>query len=369
MNRTNRTILYETHKSLGAQFVEFAGWEMPVSYSGVLEEHKAVRTGAGLFDVSHMGRFQVEGQGSKGFLQYLSASDIASLRPNQACYTVFCNEKGGIIDDLIIYKLERLSYLVCVNAANREKCLNWIKANEPKFTNVRIEDNSEGIAQIAIQGPKSLDILQVLTDVDLSSIKQKSFSKGRLGGMDSYIARTGFTGEKGYELFIPAVIAPGIWDSIMKQGELFGIRPAGLGARDTLRLEMGYLLHGSDMDEKTTPLECGLDKVVDLKKEDFIGKEAILRQKEQVVERKLVGFELLQKGVPRHGYRIYSNGKTLGVVTSGNFSPTLKKGIGLGFVHPKYSTPGAEILIDIRGKVAVAMVVELPFYKKGKNKE
>lgn len=364
----NRTVLYETHGSLNAQFVEFAGWEMPISYTGVLEEHKAVRTAAGLFDVSHMGRFQVSGQGAKGLLQYLSTADIAGLRPNQACYTLFCNKKGGIIDDLIIYKLERAAYLVCVNASNREKCLNWIKASSDKFSNVTVEDISDSIAQIAIQGPKSLEILQGLTDVDLSPVKLKNFVQGRLGGMDSYIARTGFTGERGYELFVPAIIAPGIWDSIMKQGEPLGLKPAGLGARDTLRLEMGYLLYGSDMDDNTSPLECSLEKAVDLGKEDFIGKEAILRQKEQGIERRLVGFELLQKGVPRHGYRIYSNGKTLGVVTSGNFSPTFKKGIGLGFVHPKYSKPGAEILIDIRGKVAPAVVVALPFYKKGWNK-
>ena len=365
----SRTVLYATHESLNAQFVEFAGWEMPVSYSGVLEEHKAVREAAGLFDVSHMGRFQVSGQGAKGLLQYLSTADISGLRPNQACYTLFCNNQGGVIDDLFIYKLERLSYLVCVNAANRGKCLNWIKTHSARFANVTIEDISESIAQIAIQGPKSLEILKGLTDVDLSSIKLRSFLQSRLSGMDSYIARTGFTGERGYELFIPAIIAPGIWESIMKEGESFGIKPAGLGARDTLRLEMGYLLYGSDMDENTSPLECNLEKAVDLAKEDFIGKEAILRQKEQGIERKIVGFELLQKGIPRHGYRIYSNGKTLGVVTSGNFSPTLRKGIGLGFVLPNYSTPGAEVLIDIRGKVAVAQVVELPFYRKRKNKE
>lgn len=362
----SRTVLYETHKSLNAQLVEFAGWEMPLSYSGVLEEHKAVRTAAGLFDVSHMGRMEVSGQGAKGLLQYLSTSDIAGIRPNQACYTLFCNEQGGVIDDLIVYKLERLSYLVCVNAVNREKCLNWINTHSAKFANITIEDLSERIAQIAIQGPKSLDILQELTDVDLSTIKQKNFLMGRLGGMDSYIARTGFTGERGYELFIPAVIASGIWESIMKKGEPSGLKPAGLGARDTLRLEMGYLLYGNDMDKNTTPLECSLERVVDFKKEDFIGKEAILRQKEKGIERRLVGFELMQKGVPRRGYRIYSNGKTLGVVTSGNFSPTLKKGIGLGYVHPNYSRPGAEILIDIRGKVALAVVVELPFYKKGR---
>ncbi len=361
----NRTVLYEIHKNLNAQFVKFAGWEMPLSYSGVIEEHKAVRTAAGLFDVSHMGRVQVDGQGAKGLLQHLATSDISPLRSGQACYTLFCNNQGGVIDDLIIYKLKRASYLACVNAANRNKCINWMKTNSVNFSNVTIEDHSDSIAQIAIQGPKSMEILQELTEVNLSSIRPKSFIEGRLGGMGSYIARTGFTGERGYELFIPTIIAHGIWESIMEKGEVFGLKPAGLGARDTLRLEMGYPLHGSDMDENTTPIECNLEKAVDLKKEDFIGKEAMLKQKERGVERILVGFELLQKGIPRHGYRIYSNGKTLGVVTSGNFSPILKKGIGLGFVHPQYSTPGAEILIDIRGKVALAVVVELPFYRKG----
>ena len=363
-----RTVLYEAHKALNAQFVEFAGWEMPISYSGVLEEHKAVRTAAGLFDVSHMGRIQVDGQGAKGFLQHLSTANINSLRAGQACYTLFCNKQGGVIDDLIIYKLKRASFLVCVNAANRDKCLNWINANVPDFQNVSIVDLGDSIAQIAIQGPKSLEILQELTDVDLSTVKLKNFVEGRLGGMDSYIARTGFTGERGYEIFLPAMIAPGIWDSILKKGEEYGIKPAGLGCRDTLRLEMGYPLYGNDMDDKTTPVEASLDKAVDFEKGDFIGRDAILQKKEKGIERKLVGFELLQKGVPRHGCRIYSNGKTLGVVTSGNFSPTLKKGIGMGFVLPQYSAPGTEILIDIRGKAAVAVVAETPFFKKVRKK-
>lgn len=368
MQDLKRTVFYEIHKTLGAQFVEFAGWEMPLSYSGVLEEHKAVRTKAGIFDVSHMGRIQISGQGAKGLLQYLCTSDISSLRPNQAVYTLFCNEKGGIIDDLIVYKLERISYLLCVNAANREKCMEWIKTHSTKFSNVRINDESDIIAQIALQGPVSPDILGKLTDVDILSLKRKTFIKGRLGGMDAYISRTGFSGERGYELFIPAVIAPGIWELIMEEGTSLGLKPAGLGARDTLRLEMGYPLHGHDMNEDTTPFECSLEKVVDLNKDDFVGKDVLMKQKEQGIEKKLVGFELLQKGIPREGYRIYSNGKTLGVVTSGNFSPTLRKGVGLGFIHPTYSTPGAEILIDIRGKVVLAMVVELPFYRKGSKK-
>jgi len=363
-----RTVLYEAHKALNAQFVEFAGWEMPISYSGVLEEHKAVRTAAGLFDVSHMGRIQVDGQGAKRFLQYLSSANIDSLRAGQACYTLFCNKEGGVIDDLIIYKLKRASFLVCVNAANRDKCLNWINTNAPNFQNVSIIDLGDSIAQIAIQGPKSLEIMQKLTDVDLSPVKLKYFVEGRLGGMDAYIARTGFTGERGYEIFLPAMIAPGIWDSILKQGEEYGIKPAGLGCRDTLRLEMGYPLYGNDMDDKTTPVEANLDKAVDFDKGDFIGRDAILQKKEKGIERKLVGFELLQKGVPRHGCRIYSNGKTLGVVTSGNFSPTLKKGIGMGYVLPQYSKPGTEILIDIRGKAAVSVVVEPPFYRKVRKK-
>ncbi len=359
-----QTVLYDDHKALNAQFVEFAGWEMPISYSGVLEEHKAVRTAAGLFDVSHMGRIQVDGQGAKGFLQHLSTADIDSLRAGQACYTLFCNKDGGVIDDLIIYKLKRASFLVCVNAANRDKCLNWIKANSKNVQNVTIVDLGDSIAQIAIQGPKSLEILQELTDVDLSPVKLKYFVEGRLGGMDSYIARTGFTGERGYEIFLPSMIASGVWDSILKKGEEYGIKPAGLGCRDTLRLEMGYPLYGNDMDDTTTPVEASLDKAVDFDKGDFIGRDAILQKKEKGIERKLVGFELLQKGVPRHGCRIYSNGKTLGVVTSGNFSPTLKKGIGMGYVLPQYSKPGTEILIDIRGKAAVAVVMEPPFYRK-----
>lgn len=363
-----RTVLYEAHKALNAQFVEFAGWEMPVSYSGVLEEHKAVRTTAGLFDVSHMGRIQVDGQGAKGFLQRLSTADIDTLRAGQACYTLFCNNDGGVIDDLIIYKLKRASFIVCVNAANRDKCLNWINANSKGVHNITIVDLGDSIAQIAIQGPKSLEILQDLTDVDLAPVRLKNFVEGRLGGMDAYIARTGFTGERGYEIFLPAMIAPGIWDAILKKGEESGIKPAGLGCRDTLRLEMGYPLYGNDMDDTTTPLEASLDRAVDFDKGDFMGREAILRKRDKGLERKLVGFELLQKGVPRHGCRIYSNGKTLGVVTSGNFSPTLKKGIGMGFVLPQYSAPGTEILIDIRGKAAVAAVVELPFYKKVRKK-
>jgi aminomethyltransferase len=368
-----RTVLYESHKALGAKLVEFAGWEMPLSYTGVLEEHEAVRTAGGLFDVSHMGRIVVRGGNSRAFLDWIVPSDVGKLRPGAALYTVFCNESGGILDDLFVYKRSRSEFLLCVNASNREKCLRWMNASKDRF-HVEVEDQSDLMAQIALQGPESLNLLQQMLDLnvpervkgELETLPVRSFLECPFRGMDALIARTGFSGERGYELFIPYLIAPGLWDSLLAIGKDKGIRPAGLGARDTLRLEMGYLLYGSDMDEQTLPWECGLDRVIDLEKGDFIGREVLQRKKAEGIKRKLVGFEILQKGIPRHGCRIFSEGKAIGVVTSGNFSPSLRRGIGLGYLEPAFSDVGSEILIDVRGKAVPAVVVDLPIYKKKK---
>jgi aminomethyltransferase len=370
----HRTVLYEAHQNLGAKFVEFAGWEMPLSYTGVIEEHEAVRTAVGLFDVSHMGRIAVKGPNARTFLDWVTPSDIGKLRPGMALYSVFCNEQGGILDDLYIYKRSRSEFLLCVNSSNREKCLRWLAAQQTRF-NVVVEDISGMVAQLALQGPASLDLLKQMLDMDLlerigpelSSLPLRSFLECPFGGMDALIARTGFSGERGYELFVPYLIAPGLWDAFLSRGKELGLKPAGLGARDTLRLEMGYLLYGNDMDEQTTPLDCGLERVVAYEKGDFIGREALLRKKGEGIKRKLAGFEVLQKGIPRHGCRIFSNGKTIGEVTSGNFSPTLKRGIGLGYVDISYADVGGEILIDIRGKAVPAVIVDLPIYKKKVN--
>ncbi len=360
-----RTPLYAVHLAAGARMVPFAGWEMPVQYAGVIAEHQAVRTAVGLFDISHMGILDFGGSGVAAFLDYVLTNRVDDLRENQVRYSLVCRTDGGILDDVLVYRLPT-HYRLVVNAANTDKIVRHLESHaHGNHWNVRTTVRNADLALLAVQGPQAVTLLDTLVaDTSLAGVRYYWGTQGRFLGEVITLTRTGYTGEDGFELFVPAERAVAVWETLREAGEPYGLQPAGLGARDTLRLEMGYPLYGNDMDETTTPVEASLERAVDFKKGDFIGKEAILRKKEKGIERKLVGFELLQKGIPRHGYRIYSNGKTLGAVTSGNFSPTLKKGIGLGFVHPTYSGPGSEILIDIRGKVALAVVVELPFYKK-----
>jgi aminomethyltransferase len=358
-SRMKHTPLYEVHKESGAKMVDFFGWEMPLSYSGVVDEHETVRTTAGLFDISHMGRFVFQGPQAEEGLQKLVTRDLRKLAPGAACYSVLCNTKGGILDDIVVYKKASDDLLMVVNASNRDKILDWCKRHLSGVTNIKFQDRTEATAMLALQGPATMQILG-----QQNKHKPWHFHQSRLLDQEVMIAQTGYTGEPGVEIFVEASATVKLWKGLMTRGQALGLKPAGLGARDTLRLEMGYALYGNDIDEQTTPLEADLGWVVDFDKPDFIGKSALQTQKEKGVEKKLIGFKLLQPGVPRKGYKIYSDGKQIGTVTSGNMSPMLNKGIGMGYVQVGYCGFDSEILIEIRDKVIPAVVVKRPFYQK-----
>jgi aminomethyltransferase len=363
-----RTPLYEGHRALGAKLVDFAGWEMPIQYSGVVDEYHAVRAQAGLFDVSHMGRIRVAGTGASPFLQRVTTNDLATLDVLDSHYSMVCNPHGGIKDDIFVYRLKPDEFLLCVNASNREKLVAWLQEQAGGSAAIQLADRSVEIAQLALQGPASTTILMNLDVPGLLTLKPRRCLEVPLLGVPSLISRTGYTGEVGYELYVPAERAPGIWNELLGRGRAAGLKPAGLGARDLLRLDMAYLLYGNDIGEETTPLEAGAEWVVNFQKGDFVGREAIVRQQENGLSRRLVAFELLQKAVPRHGFKILAGGqpgeKEIGEVTSGNLSPFLQKGIGLGYVPPAFALQGASIMIDIRGRSMPAIVVKPPFYKR-----
>ncbi len=362
-----RTPLFEIHQKNGAKLVPFAGWEMPLSYSGVTGEHSAVRHDAGLFDVSHMGRFVLSGQGAEAFLDEMIPGPLLKVPRGGALYSMLLNETGGIIDDVYLYKKGADHFMIIVNASNRQKDFKWLTQHLPK-NGPKLEDVTEETALIALQGPRSWEILQQIMPFAKTEIGLRKFVEVELvptRGVTVLVARTGYTGEKGYEIVIPAEHAEAVWNAIMHAGAPLGIKPIGLGARDTLRLEMGYPLYGHEMDEKTTPVEASLSQFVDFEK-SFIGKARLMAQKEQGFARKLIGFELLGRGIPRDGQQLYSDQKEVGKVASGNYSPSLKKGIGMGYVDLAFSEIGSELLVDIRGKSAPAIVVSLPFYRKKK---
>lgn len=361
-----KTPLYETHVKAGAKIVPFAGWQMPLSYSGVTDEHQAVRTTVGLFDISHMGRFELSGKGAEAYLEHLTPGPVHKMQRGSAQYSMLLNENGGILDDIYIYKRGVDRFFVIVNAANLDKDFKWMTRHLPE--GVSLNNVSGETAMLALQGPKSSEVLVQIIPFGKSEIALRTFIETELvpaRGAKALIARTGYTGEKGYELVVPAEAAETVWNALLEAGKAERIKPAGLGSRDTLRLEMGYPLYGHDMNEETTPLEADLERFIDFGK-DFIGKEALVRQREKGLQRKLIGFELLTGGVPREGHTIYSDQKIIGKVASGNFSPSLRKGIGMGYVDTRYSEEGSEILIDIRGNATPAAIVKRPFYKKKK---
>jgi len=354
------TALNQIHKNLNAKMVPFAGYEMPVQYAGVNQEHMAVREGVGVFDVSHMGQFFVKGADAAAFLQYVGTNDVSKVAAGQAQYTCLLNENGGIVDDLIIYKISEEEWMLVVNASNIEKDWNWISQHNK--WNVSLENRSDEMSLLAIQGPKSIEAMQSLTDIDLASIPFYHFKIGKFAGIENVIiSATGYTGSGGFEIYFKNEDAETIWQKVFEAGETFGITPCGLAARDTLRLEKGYCLYGNDISDETSPLEAGLGWVTKLDT-DFIAKDIIAQQKEKGIERKLVGFKMIEKGIPRHDYKIvdeYEN--TLGIVTSGTQSPILKQGIGLGYVAVDFSKVGTRIYIQIRDKNVLAEVVKLPF--------
>ncbi|WP_299528807.1 glycine cleavage system aminomethyltransferase GcvT [Ulvibacterium sp.] len=357
------TALTETHKALGAKMVPFAGYNMPVSYEGVNVEHETVRKGVGVFDVSHMGEFLIEGPKALELIQKVSSNDASKLTPGKAQYSCLPNETGGIVDDLIIYRIKEETYLLVVNASNIEKDWEHIsRYNESVGAGLR--NISDDYSLLAIQGPKAVEAMQSLTSVDLSEIRFYNFVVADFGGIDYVIiSATGYTGSGGFEIYCKNNEVQQVWDKVFEAGANFGIKPIGLAARDTLRLEMGYCLYGNDIDETTSPIEAGLGWITKFTK-DFVNSENLAREKEKGPKRKLVGFELNERGIPRQGYDIVDEqGKKIGSVTSGTMSPSLGKGIGLGYVPTPLSKIGSEIKIQIRKKTVPASITRLPFYK------
>ncbi|MBX5482768.1 MAG: glycine cleavage system aminomethyltransferase GcvT [Myxococcaceae bacterium] len=356
-----QTPLNQAHRKLGAKLVDFAGWEMPVQYTGVIAEHEAVRTAAGLFDVSHMGEIEFRGPGALSTANALITNDLARIADGQAVYAGLLNERGGFVDDVVAYRFSPERIFICVNAANREKDFQWMKAHAKGVAPV---DRSDEFAQVAIQGPKAAAIVQRLTRRDLSAVGTYRFTEGEVAGTPCIISRTGYTGEDGFELYCPPDRAEALWFALLEEGKAEGLKPAGLGARDSLRTEMKYALYGNDIDDDHTPLEAGLAWIVKLDKDDFVGKAALVQQKAQGVTRKLVGFELTEPGVPRHGYPILHDGQRVGEVTSGTHGPSVKKAIGIGYVPTALAAEGSTFQVEIRGRPVGARVVKTPFYKK-----
>jgi aminomethyltransferase len=356
---SQRTPLYENHVRAGARLVEFAGWEMPVQYAGILAEHEAVRTRVGLFDVSHMGEVVFRGPRALEALNRAFTNDLGKVVDGQAQYGCLCRDTGGIVDDVVVYRRSAEDLLVCVNAGNRAKDFEWLSAHAG---GADARNESDEWAQLALQGPLAAQLLQRITQVNLSQLRSYRFASGEVAGIPCLVARTGYTGEDGFELFCPAGQGPRLWDALMETGSPERIQPCGLGARDSLRLEMAYRLYGSDMDDTTTPLEAGLAWVVKLDKGEFVGREALVRQREQGVARKLVGFTLTDAGIPRHGYPVLRDGRKVGEVTSGTKSPTLQIPIGLAYVPTALAAEGSSFAVEIRGRAAAARVVKTPFY-------
>lgn len=356
------TTLTPVHEALGAKMVPFAGFNMPVQYEGVNVEHETVRNGVGVFDVSHMGEFLITGPDALDLIQRVSSNDASTLTIGRAQYSCLPNGKGGIVDDLIIYKIKEEQYLLVVNASNIEKDWAWISSHITK--NVEMRNLSDDYSLLAIQGPKAIEAMQSLTSVDLSAIKYYHFEVGPFAGIEHVIiSATGYTGSGGFEIYCKNSEVKQLWDKVFEAGAPFGIKPIGLAARDTLRLEMGFCLYGNDIDDTTSPLEAGLSWVTKFTK-DFVDAEFLKKQKEAGVSRKLIGFEMIDRGIPRHDYRILdAQGNVIGKVTSGTQGPSVKKAIGLGYVTTEFSAPDSEIYIEIREKGVLAKVVKPPFYK------
>jgi aminomethyltransferase len=353
--------LSKLHESLGARMVEFAGWWMPVQYSAVIEEHNSVRTSAGIFDVSHMGEFLLKGRDALKFLQGLISNDLRKIPAFKAQYNILMNENGGAVDDIIIYKFSDEEFFICVNAGNIEKDFNWFKLHKPG--NVELTDLSEATALFAVQGKNSPYIIAKLFPGVPEGLKVFSFAKTTFNSKEIVIARTGYTGEDGFEIFHPVELAEELWNRIISAGKEFNLKPCGLGARDTLRLEAGYPLYGHELKDDITPLEAGLERFVSFEKGEFLGKRVLEEQKKNGLKRIRAGI-VMDEGIPRDGYRIFKSERQIGYVTSGTFSPTLRKGIALALIEPQENTPGNRVEVEIRDKRKSAAVTTVPFIKK-----
>ncbi|UOE54379.1 glycine cleavage system aminomethyltransferase GcvT [Bacillus sp. CMF12] len=367
MSQLKRTPLFEVYKDYGAKTIDFGGWDLPVQFSSIKEEHEAVRTKAGLFDVSHMGEIEVKGTDSLKYLQKMMTNDISKLKNSGAQYTAMCYENGGTVDDLLVYKIEDDHYLLVVNASNIEKDFNWLEDHAEG--NVELKNLSEDMAQLAIQGPLAEKVLQKLAGTNLSDIGFFKFQQDvDLNGKKALVSRTGYTGEDGFEVYCDAKDAAALWNEILEAGKEEGVLPCGLGARDTLRFEANLALYGQELSPDITPLEAGIGFAVKVNKEaDFIGKEVLKNQKENGVPRKLAGIEMIDRGIPRHGYPVYKGEELIGEVTTGTQSPTLKKNIGLVLIKKEHAGPGTELEVEIRGKRLKAKIAATPFYKREKN--
>jgi aminomethyltransferase len=359
-----RTPLYDEHVRLGAQMTNFGGWVMPLQYSSIREEHRAVREAVGLFDLSHMGELRVK---DESLAQRVVTRDLARLRPGRIQYAMLCNEAGGIIDDVLVYAVADGGYLMVVNAGNQDGDFDWIRSHNPSPSGGGqgggLFNVGRDWALIGAQGPRAVGLVQRLTTSELGGVKYYTFIEGKVADVACVISRTGYTGEDGFELFCGNEDALRLWRALLEEGQVDGIRPAGLGARDTLRLEAGMRLHGNDVDADTNPLEAGLDWTLSLDK-DFIGRDAIVQARERGLSRVLVGIKMLDRSIPRHGYAMVANGQRVGTVTSGNVSFTLGYNIGMAYVPPTLAAPGTRLGVDVRGAAAPAEVVALPFYKR-----
>jgi aminomethyltransferase len=359
-----RTPIYDEHRAAGGKLIPFAGWEMPVQYeTGIVREHQAVRDGAGLFDVSHMGELEIRGPGALDLVQYVTTNDASTLEVGQAQYSVLCTEAGTALDDCLVYRFAD-RFMIVTNASNHGQDRAWIERHAGGF-DVEVVDRSDETGLLALQGPNAQAILGRLTDTDLDGIGYYRFAEGDVAGHPTVISRTGYTGEDGFELYLPAAASADVWRRLMAAGSDEGLLPVGLGARDSLRLEMGYILYGNDLDERRTPLEAGLGWVVKLDKGEFLGRRALETQKQIGLRERLVGFSLRERGFPRHGYEVRAGGEAVGEVTSGLLSPSLDRGVGLAYVAVEAAKPGTAVDIMIRGKPVPAEVTRPPFYREG----
>jgi aminomethyltransferase len=358
------TPLHARHVASGARMVPYAGWDMPVEYAGITAEHMAVRTRAGVFDVSHMGEIEIAGKDALKTVQHLTCNDASRLGTGQAQYSALLTPEGTFVDDILVYRMAPSHFMIVVNAANTATAVDWITTRAKEVGDAAVVDSSARYALIAIQGPAALDTVQPLTGADLASVRPYWFTYGEVAQARALISRTGYTGEDGFEIFVPPNMADRVWQALLQAGHAAGVVPCGLGARDTLRLEAAMRLYGQDIDDATTPLEAGLGGIVGWDKPAFLGAERLRAQKAAGAERRLVGLEMIDRGIARHGYAVQKDGAAIGTVTSGTQTPFLKKAIAMAYVPPALATPGTRVDVDIRGRASAATVVPLPFYKR-----
>jgi aminomethyltransferase len=361
-----KTPLYPCHLKYGGRIIDFAGWALPVHFTSIIQEHRAVRSAAGLFDVSDMGELEVTGDQARELLQHAVSADLSRIRPGRVAYSPMCNHEGGVVDDILIYALAGGRYVAVVNAANIEKDFRWLQGLAGRWPRAQVRNRSDEVAQLALQGPRSVAILQPLTALDVGAMGYyRATEQVDVAGVRcSILSRTGYTGEDGFELYCEPVDAPPLWEALLEAGREHGLVPAGLGSRDTLRLEAGMPLYGQELDDRRTPIEAGLDRFVAFSKGPFVGREALLRQQESGRTLALVGLEMVDRGVPRTGYPILRDGEAIGYVTSGTYAPSLDRHIGMGYVPPELAAPGTGIEVKIRDRVAAAKIVRLPFYHR-----